>query len=88
MSAADGNGRTARLLMNLLLLIHGFPPAIIRPRDRLTYLGALETAQLGGPRAAYDALVAKAVDRSLDIYLQAAVREYLSGPADRLAASA
>lgn len=68
----DGNGRTARLLMNLLLLIHGFPPAIIRPRDRLTYLGALETAQLGGPRAAYDALVAKAVDRSLDIYLQAA----------------
>jgi Fic family protein len=68
----DGNGRTARLLMNLLLLVHGFPPAIIRPRDRLAYLGSLETAQRGGPRAAYDALVAKAVDRSLDIYLQAA----------------
>jgi Fic family protein len=68
----DGNGRTARLLMNLLLLIRGYPPAIIPPRDRLAYLGALETAQLGGPRSAYDRLIAKAVDRSLDIYLQAA----------------
>jgi hypothetical protein len=67
----DGNGRTARLLMNLLLLTHGYPPAIIRPRDRLAYLGALETAQLGGPRAAYDVLMVKAVNRSLDIYLHA-----------------
>jgi Fic family protein len=67
----DGNGRTARLLMNLLLLTHGYPPAIIRPRDRLAYLGALETAQLGGPRAAYDVLMVKAVNRSLDIYLNA-----------------
>lgn len=67
----DGNGRTARLLMNLLLLTHGYPPAIIRPRDRLAYLGALETAQLGGPRAAYDVLMVKAVNRSLDIYVHA-----------------
>jgi hypothetical protein len=57
--------------MNLLLLTHGYPPAIIRPRDRLAYLGALETAQLGGPRAAYDVLLVKAVNRSLDIYLHA-----------------
>ncbi len=35
----DGNGRTARLLMNLLLMIHGYPPAIIRPRDRIAHLG-------------------------------------------------
>ena len=68
----DGNGRTARLLMNCLLMIHGYPPAIIRPRDRAAYLGALETAQLGGPRTAYDSLIIRAVDRSLDIYLDAA----------------
>jgi Fic family protein len=68
----DGNGRTARLLMNLLLMMHGYPPAIIRPRDRVSYLGGLETAQLGGSRAAYDLLIARAVDRSLDIYLKAA----------------
>ena len=31
----DGNGRTARLLMNLILLQHGYPPALIRKRDRV-----------------------------------------------------
>ena len=69
---ADGNGRTARLLMNLLLLMRGYPPAIIRTRDRLAYIGALERAQYGGSKADFDALVAKAAERSLDIYLKAA----------------
>ena len=68
----DGNGRTARLLMNLLLMIRGYPPAIIRPRDRVAYLGALETAQLGGSKTPYESLIARAVGRSLDIYLDAA----------------
>lgn len=68
----DGNGRTARLLMNLLLRMRGYPPAIIHPRDRLAYIGALEQAQLGGSREQFDALIARAVSRSLDIYLKAA----------------
>ena len=68
----DGNGRTARLLMNLLLLMQGFPPAIIRKTDRLKYIASLEKAQLGGSKADFEGLIAKAVDRSLDIYLQAA----------------
>ncbi len=68
----DGNGRTARLLMNLLLLMRGYPPAIIHPRDRLAYIGALEKAQLGGSRSEFDGVIAKAADRSLDIYLKAA----------------
>ena len=68
----DGNGRTARLLMNLLLMMAGYPPAIIRKRDRLVYLAALEKAQLGGPKADYEKLMIKAADRSLDIYLKAA----------------
>ncbi|MCY4042756.1 MAG: Fic family protein, partial [Candidatus Dadabacteria bacterium] len=34
---ADGNGRTARLLMTLFLLLGGYPPAIIRKRDRAAY---------------------------------------------------
>ena len=33
----DGNGRTSRLLMNLILMQHGFPPVIIRKQDRLQY---------------------------------------------------
>lgn len=46
----DGNGRTARLLMNLILLQNGYPPALIRTRDRIPYLKSLEKAQLGGAR--------------------------------------
>jgi Fic family protein len=68
----DGNGRTARLQMNLLLLMEGYPPAIVRTRDRLAYIGALERAQLGGSRRDFDALIAKAAERSLDVYLKAA----------------
>lgn len=67
----DGNGRTARLLMNLLLMVNGYPPAIIRKRDRLAYIGSLEKAQLGGSKVDYEVLIAKAADRSLDIYLKA-----------------
>ncbi|ABS76904.2 Fic family protein [Coxiella burnetii] len=67
----DGNGRTARLLMNIILLMSGYPTAIIRKRDRLAYINALEKAQLGGPKTNYFNF-ARAVDRSLDIYLKAA----------------
>jgi Fic family protein len=66
----DGNGRTARLLMNLLLMQAGYPPAIIRKEDRLPYIKSIEKAQLGGPLGDYYSLMYAAVDRSLDIYLQ------------------
>src|SRR3989338_6027794 len=67
----DGNGRTARLLMNLLLMQAGYPPAIIRKEDRSSYINSLEKAQLGGSLAAYYELIFASVDRSLDIYLDA-----------------
>lgn len=67
----DGNGRTARLLMNMILMMEGYPPAIIRKRDRLTYIGALEKAQLGGSKQDYFKLISTAVGRSFDIYLKA-----------------
>ena len=71
----DGNGRTARLLMNLILMMHGYPPAIIRPRDRIGYLNSLEKGQTGGTRDDYFRLIAKAVERSLDIYLKTAANQ-------------
>lgn len=43
----DGNGRTGRLLMNLVLVRLGFPPVIILKRQRPAYLTALETADRG-----------------------------------------
>jgi len=39
---ADGNGRTGRLVMNYLLLLHGHPPIIIHEEDRKGYYAALE----------------------------------------------
>ncbi len=71
----DGNGRTARLLMNLLLMRKGYPPVFIRTRERLAYLNGLEKAQLGGSIEAYEALMYRVMDRSLDIYLKAAKGE-------------
>jgi Fic family protein len=67
----DGNGRTARLLMNMILLMNGYPAAIIQKRERLKYIGSLEQAQLGGSKEDYLGLISKAVERSLDIYLKA-----------------
>jgi hypothetical protein len=40
----DGNGRTGRLVLNLLLVRLGYPPAIIFKRDRRRYLAALQSA--------------------------------------------
>jgi Fic family protein len=67
----DGNGRTARLLMNLLLMQAGYPPAVIRKEDRKLYITSIEKAQLGGSLADYYSLIYEAVNRSLDIYLDA-----------------
>jgi Fic family protein len=40
----DGNGRTGRLAVNLLLVRLGYPPAIIFKGDRRRYLAALQSA--------------------------------------------
>ncbi|WP_051363374.1 Fic family protein [Deinococcus murrayi] len=52
----DGNGRTARLLMNLLLIRAGYPPALIPVTTRAAYYAALEEAN-GGNLAPFEALV-------------------------------
>lgn len=67
----DGNGRTARLLMNLLLMQAGYPPAIIRKEDRKRYIDSIEASQLGKSLDDYYTLIFESVDRSLDIYLDA-----------------
>ena len=38
---ADGNGRTGRLAMNYLLVLHGHPPIVIHEEDRKDYYEAL-----------------------------------------------
>lgn len=43
----DGNGRGARILMNLILIERGYPPCVIRREDRAAYLDALQKADAG-----------------------------------------
>lgn len=83
---SDGNGRTARLLMNLILVMEGYPPAIIRPQERLPYITSLEIAQLGGSKEKYQKIIYNAANRSLDIYLKAIMGEEPSdiGKSERL----
>lgn len=64
----DGNGRTARLVFNLLLMKEGFPPAIILSNDRKKYYDALNAANAGNYSKLL-LLVLQAQERSLDIYL-------------------
>jgi hypothetical protein len=53
----DGNGRTGRLVLNLVLVRLGYPPAIIYKRERPQYLKALRREDYG----ALGELLARAV---------------------------
>lgn len=64
----DGNGRTVRLLFNLLLMKEGYPPSIILKNDRKKYYDALNKAN-NGDYSKLVLLVLQAVERSLNIYL-------------------
>jgi len=61
----DGNGRTARLLMNFILMREGYAPVIVRPRDRRRYLDAIENYQLTGDSARYVRFMTAALSRSM-----------------------
>lgn len=65
----DGNGRTARLVMNVFLMRKGFPLAIILRTDRKKYYRVLEKADKGND-APHVLFIAQAVERSLDLYLR------------------
>lgn len=74
----DGNGRTSRLLMGLILIQAGYPPAIIRKEERRRYLSSIEEAQLGGSLQKFYDLIIGAEERTLDIYLSAATNKIVS----------
>lgn len=64
----DGNGRTVRLAMNLILMKAGFPPAIILKNDRKKYYEALNQANNGNYEKLM-LLMCQAIERTLNIYL-------------------
>jgi len=67
----DGNGRTARLLMNLVLIRGGYPPVAVRPEDRLEYIRSLQQAQAGQGNDAFNGLLYQRLDATLAEYLSA-----------------
>jgi Fic family protein len=66
----DGNGRTARLVMNLLLFRSGYPPTVLLQANRRGYYRALMQADAGQATPLAN-LVGRAVERSLNLYLEA-----------------
>ncbi len=66
----DGNGRVARLLMDLVLAIHGYPMAVIRNEERGKYLSSLEKAQTTNDMDDFCHIVGSAIEKSLDAYIK------------------
>ncbi|MBU7007252.1 Fic family protein [Phosphitispora fastidiosa] len=75
----DGNGRTGRLLMNYILIVNGYPPAIILKSQRPKYLRALERAQ--GKNFDYT-MLAELVGRAVRDNLNKLMLPKLSGEED------
>lgn len=67
----DGNGRTSRLIMNLILLQHGFPLAIIGGdyESRMAYYDALEKLQTEDDKQSFILLIAEKVLFALERYI-------------------
>lgn len=61
---ADGNGRTARLLMNLALIQQGYQMAVVPPVLRPEYLAAIRRYQNKGDAAKFCELVSEQVYES------------------------
>ncbi len=66
----DGNGRIGRLIMNLLLIKKGYPLTVVKQVDRRRYYDSLKKADVDNLRPIVN-FIARCVEQSLDIYLQA-----------------
>jgi Fic family protein len=73
----DGNGRVARLLTNLYLILKNYPPMVLKKEDRKKYYRTLRAADSGN-LGTFANFIAKAVDESLTLYLS------ISGGLDEL----
>jgi len=66
----DGNGRTARLIMNLILLQNGYVPAIIKNDQRAQYLDALEQWQNSNKKENFYNMIIESEKESLETYIK------------------
>lgn len=66
----DGNGRTARLLLNLELMKNDYIPVVIKKEQRLEYYNSLDASHMKGEHSLFIQFVAEIVDHALDFYNQ------------------
>jgi Fic family protein len=79
----DGNGRTARLLMNLILISFGYPPVIIRKEDKEIYNRYLTDIQgYGGDATLYYEFMCEKLIRSLQLVQDAIDGKNIEEPDD------
>ena len=66
----DGNGRTARLLMNFEAMKNGYTPIIIKSKNRIQYYEALDKGAITGDYTDFIKIVAKEENEMMDLYLK------------------
>ena len=77
----DGNGRTARILMNFILMQFGFPPVIIKTQDKENYFAVLRLADAGNIEAFVN-YIAENLNHSLEIMIAGAKSENIEDEDD------
>jgi len=65
----DGNGRTARLLLNFELIQSGYPPAVIKTENRADYYDALDKAHTNNDYTDFIKIIVDLVNESENLYL-------------------
>lgn len=65
----DGNGRTARLMMNYHLLANNFPPTSIKLKNKEEYFSALEEYAMQDSLTSFSSLLHKNMEREMDAFL-------------------
>ncbi|MDX2302080.1 MAG: Fic family protein [Microscillaceae bacterium] len=78
----DGNGRIARLLMNFILMMHDYPPAIVLTQDKKSYLDALHQSDQQDDYTPFVVFVGKSLIAGLELFLRAAKGESIEDEED------
>ncbi len=78
----DGNGRTARLIMNIVLMQAGYSPAIIQNEKKQDYYDVLQAYDATGEVEGFVSIIEQEVTRTLQIMLNAAEGKMIFETAD------